>query len=904
MTVGLVIVSHSTQLASGVVELAAQMTQGKTPLAAAGGGIDDIIGTSADKILAAIQSVANPDGVLILLDLGSAILSAELALEFLDEEQRARVALTYAPLIEGTITAAVEASLGRTLAQVKHAAENMAHTSQLQQLKPISAGNSNASEEMPSAISPIPSFTSDTTATTDTSDTSDTIPIIETQLTITNPAGLHARPASLFVQTADRFQATIQVLTASKQAEATSIMSVLSLGVRQGDTITLRASGADAPAALEALRQLAEANFYETVVQTLHTTPATPTTPTTVQPSPTQTLHPSPATPMPSVPSSSHEPWHGISTSAGVAIAPAFLYTSSITDLRTLPRRTIAPEQVSAEQERLRNVLDATAQELADLAIQVQSSIGEVESGIFTAQSLMLQDPALLDSALELITNAHFDAASALASAGEHLATTLEQLDNELFAARAVDVRDSIGRAIQQLRSTEMTRQDLSLLSQPVILLARDLTPSDTARLRPNVIRGICTTQGGPTAHAAILARALGIPAMAGLPETALLAIRSGDELALDADNGLLYHLPKPTIRTLLEQRLTAQQQQRETLKQASQQVQTPLIINGQHIHLLANIASEAEAEAAREWGAAGVGLLRTEFLFATAPTLPGVAEQRDRYASIFRAFQGQSAQSEQSSRQIGPIVARTLDAGADKPLPALDSILGSQQEANPALGLRGIRISLAHQRLLEEQLRALLLAAADTGIPLHIMFPMITTVEELRIARAIFDRISQNLQEEKVALPHAVAIGIMVEVPAAAIMAPELATIADFFSIGANDLLQYTLACDRTNTAVSQLYTPMQPSVLRLIHQVAEAGRHAGKPVAVCGEIASDPRLAPVLVGLGITELSMAPTAIPAVRAILTRKSSEEITALAETILQLSTVDEVAQVCDNFYKM
>jgi len=886
MTVGLVIVSHSTQLAAGVVELAAQMTQGKTPLAAAGGGIDDIIGTSADKILAAIQAVDNPDGVLVLLDLGSAILSAELALEFLDEDQRTRVALTYAPLIEGTITAAVEASLGRTLAEVKQAAEKMAHSEQLRQLKPISAGNSNATEEMPSAISPTPPLATDTI---------DTSPTIETQLTITNPAGLHARPASLFVQTAARFQATIHLLASGKQAEATSIMSVLSLGVRQGDTITLRATGNDATAALAALHQLAEANFNETVAHTASIIP------TTVS-HPDSNVATNAVTPMTSAPSSSTAPWHGISTSGGVAIAPAFLYTNSITDLRTLSHRTVAPEQVSAEQEILRNVLDATAQELTTLATQVQSSVGEAESGIFTAQSLMLQDPTLLDSALELIANDHFDAASALAVAGEQLATILEQLDNELFAARAVDVRDSIGRAIQQLRGTDITRQDLSALSQPIILIARDLTPSDTALLRPSVVRGICTTQGGPTAHAAILARALGIPAMAGLPETALLAIRSGDELALDADNGLLYHHPPPTVRAQLTQRITAQQQQREALKQASQQVQTPLIINGQRIHLLANIASEAEAEAAREWGAEGVGLLRTEFLFATATTLPGVEEQRERYASIFRAFQGQSGQSGQSSRQVGPIVARTLDAGADKPLPALDSILGSQQEANPALGLRGIRISLAHQRLLEEQLRALLLAAADTNIPLHIMFPMITTVEELRTAHAIFDHVYRDVQEEKVALPTPIAIGIMVEVPAAAIMAPELATIADFFSIGANDLLQYTLACDRTNTTVSHLYTPMQPAVLRLIHQVAEAGRRAGKPVAVCGEIASDPRLAPVLIGLGITELSMTPTAIPTVRAALTRKTSEEITALAETILQLSTVDEVTQVCDNFY--
>lgn len=865
MTVGLVVVSHSTQLAAGVVELVGQLTQGKTPLAAAGGGINDILGTSPDKILTAIQAVDSPDGVLILLDLGSAILSAEMALEMLDDEQRQRSVLTYAPLVEGTITAALEASLGRTLAEVKRAAEKAANAGQLQQLKPVSD-----TEGTNSVSSPTPPLAP-----------ADTSPAIETSLTIANPTGLHARPASLFVQTAARFSATVQVVAHGRQADANSIIAVLSLAVRQGDSITLRASGNEAAEVIEALSQLVEANFYETPSHSEVAAPST--TATEAQPAPN----------IPNIPQSATEPWRGIPTSAGVALAPALLYIASTPDLRTISRRTIAQEQVVAEQELLRSTLTQAAQELNALATQVQSSVGEAEAGIFSAQALMLQDPSLITSTLHLIETEHIDAAGALARVGEQQASTLEQIDNELFAARAVDVRDSIGRAVQLLHGAEVAKQDLNALQQPVILVARDLTPADTALLRPNVVRGICTTQGGPTAHAAILARALGIPAIAGLNEAALRTIHSGDELALDADNGLLYHHPAPSIRAQLAQRVA--EQQRAALKRASQQTQPPIMINGRRIHLLANIASEAEAEAAREWGAEGVGLLRTEFLFATATTLPGVEEQRERYSSIFRAFQGNTA------RQSGPIVARTLDVGADKPLPALNAILGPNVEANPALGLRGIRISLAHQLLLEQQLQALLLAAADTHVPLHIMFPMITTVEELRTARAIFARVYENVQEKNVPLPAHVAIGIMVEVPAAAIMAPELATLADFFSIGANDLLQYTLACDRTNTTVAHLYNPMQPSVLRLIHQVAEAGRQAGKPVAVCGEIASDVRLAPALVGLGVDELSMTPTAIPAVRAMLTRKAPEAISALAEKILQLSTVDEVVQACDDF---
>jgi len=238
----------------------------------------------------------------------------------------------------------------------------------------------------------------------------------------------------------------------------------------------------------------------------------------------------------------------------------------------------------------------------------------------------------------------------------------------------------------------------------------------------------------------------------------------------------------------------------------------------------------------------------------------------------------------------------RTLDAGADKPMAALHAILGESTEANPALGLRGIRISLAHQALLEQQLGALLLAAVETGTNLHIMFPMIATVEELSMARAISERVYEKLKQRNIALPAHVPVGIMVEVPAAAAMAPELAELADFFSIGANDLLQYTLASDRTNASVSYLYHPMQPALLRLIAEVAAAGRQAGKPVAVCGEIASDVRLAPLLVGLGVDELSMTPTALPAVRAALAHRSAEELSDLAEKVLHLKTVAEVGQ--------
>jgi phosphoenolpyruvate-protein phosphotransferase len=500
----------------------------------------------------------------------------------------------------------------------------------------------------------------------------------------------------------------------------------------------------------------------------------------------------------------------------------------------------------------------------------------------------------LLDSTLDIIAAQQVDAASALAQAGEQQAVMLEQIEDELFAQRATDVRDVVNRAITALRGQNVAAHDLSILQQPVILVARDLTPSDTAKMRPETVLGICTTQGGPTAHAAILARALGIPAIAGLNEAALDSIHAGDELALDATQGLLYYQPDEQTRARFMQQV-ALQQQRMAAQKAARKAQPILTINGRHIRFYANIGSEAEAEAARQWGAEGVGLLRTEFLFGDAATLPGENEQRQRYARIFQAFKGQGPQAS------GPIIARTLDAGADKPMPALENVIGKMAEMNPALGLRGIRIHLAYQDLLQQQLRALLLAAADTQIELHIMFPMITTVEELLTVRAIFERVHTEVRQQHSDVPERVPLGIMVEVPSAALMARELAQIADFFSIGANDLTQYTLACDRTNASVASLYNPMQPAVLRLIKQTAEAGQQAGKLVAVCGEMAGDPRLAPVLVGLGVDELSMTPTALPAVQEILRRKPARDIMQLAERILSLQTLEEVEQACTEF---
>ena len=890
MTVGLVIVSHSAQLAQGVVALAQQMTKGAVPLAAAGGADDgegnEILGTSAERIATAIQSVDSSDGVLVLLDLGSAILSTEFALEMLNDEQRAHVSLSYAPLAEGAITAAIEASMGHDFAAVKQAAEQLASAERLKLLKPYGEQESDVPETQASPIQ--------ATASAQQSgqpDVSETTPTLEASFVLANPAGLHARPASLFARTASNFQATSEIVAHGRSVKGNSLVEILSLGVRQGDTILVRTHGVDAQAALDALRALIEANFHETIAPS--PTPASQVKETQAHYEP------------PSGISSSLDTSQGIVTSPGVAYGPALLYTSQVVMLKDVERRTITPEAVAAEEQRLRDALDQTTQELETLARQIEGRIGADDAAIFDAQSLMLQDPELLDMALQAINERHIDAASAIAEAGEYYAAQLEALSDPLLAARAIDMRDVTSKAVQRLRGQTSSQLNLNTLDRPVILVAYDLTPSDTAQFRPETILGICTVQGGRNAHAAILARALGIPALAGLDEAMLQRIHNGDELGLDAaqseqpDSGLLYVRPTVEIKTSLLERMTRQQQERIALQAQAQQ--GPLVLDSKHVPLFANVGTAVEAEVARQWGAEGIGLLRTEFLFAAAATLPNEDEQRNSYAHVFRAFKGQQDSTARHVQHLPVIVARTLDAGADKPMPSLQAITGTQNEANPALGVRGIRIHLAHPELLEQQLRALLLAAHDEQIELHIMLPMITTVEELRTVRVVFERVYQQLQQSGTELPARVPLGIMVEVPSAAVMADELAQIADFFSIGANDLLQYTLASDRTNAALATLYTPMQPSVLRLMRQVATAGNRAGKPVAVCGEIASNPLLAPVLIGLGVDELSMTPNAIPAVRAALVGHTLQELRELAERACQASTVAEVEQICRKF---
>ena len=591
--------------------------------------------------------------------------------------------------------------------------------------------------------------------------------------------------------------------------------------------------------------------------------------------------------------SSPMSPLHVMAISPGIAIGPVRLYK---TGSPAVEMTKIRPGQVEVEQQRLQWALDAAIGELRELSEHVAQTVGRGEADIFEAQQLMLQDPDLLTETTELITQQHFSAAAALHQVAEHQAQELESLENETLAARASDMRDVAARAIRHLQAEKIADKRSGGDGTPKLIVAHDLTPSDTATFDPRTILGICTVVGGPTTHAAIIARAMEIPAIAGFDPRLLDILHDGQQIAIDGAKGLLYLQldagQQQELRILMRQ----QQQERDLRRIQNETLwrnQPGSTADGSAVQVFANVGDQESARAAAELGAEGIGLLRTEFLFAGRQVFPGEQEQFDSYVAVFRAFAEHALLG-------NTIVARTLDAGADKPFPALEPLIGAMQESNPALGLRGARIHLVHEELLRQQLRALLLAGAATGIQLHIMFPMIATLEEVRRLRTIYASVKHELESGGATLLPDTQIGIMVETPAAALMADVLACEVDFFSIGANDLFQYTMAADRTNSRVASMFGMLEPAVWRLIDHVVRAGRAHGKTVALCGELAADPRIGPLLAGLGVQELSMSPPAIANVKTALHKQTMEYWRELAQELLKAETASDMQAVLNS----
>jgi phosphoenolpyruvate-protein phosphotransferase (PTS system enzyme I) len=556
----------------------------------------------------------------------------------------------------------------------------------------------------------------------------------------------------------------------------------------------------------------------------------------------------------------------GISASPGIAIGPAFLFHRMEIQIECC-----TVDDPTAEWQRFEKALAVAQDQLETVYQRARDESGEEQAEIFKAQAMILEDPELLKTIKTAVDDQKVNVESALHDATEVYAQMLESLDDEYLSARALDVRDVASRLIRILLGIAET--PTADLDTPSIIIAQDLTPSDTVLIDKSCVLGFCTADGGATSHTAILARGLGLPAVVGAgPE--VLDRCNGNMLILDGSAGKLFIDPSPEYADDYRKK---QNHYALILDKAREKAQEPAITSdGHRVEVVANIGNVAGARAAIEAGAEGVGLLRSEFLYLERPSLPDEEEQYQAYKTIADAFGNQ------------PVILRTLDIGGDKEL----TYLSLPPEQNPFLGVRAIRLCLARPDLFKPQLRAALRAAA--GNNLKLMFPMVATVGEVRQARAVLEECQRELEAEGQIFARSIDIGIMVEIPSAAVMADHLAKEVDFFSIGTNDLSQYTLAVDRTNAQVAHLASSFQPAVLRLIKQVIDAAHAEGKWVGLCGELAGEPLAIPILLGLGLDEFSMNPPAVPIAKQIIRSLSLREAKVVAEQVLQLENSEKI----------
>lgn len=572
----------------------------------------------------------------------------------------------------------------------------------------------------------------------------------------------------------------------------------------------------------------------------------------------------------------------GIAAAPGVVIGRCALYDTSPP---LVPEHHIVPENVSHERERLAQAITASMQDITQLRDKVSQRLGKDEAEIFDAHLLILEDEALLTSAYQRIEEELVNAERALWEAAEEFAKMLAELTDSYFQARAADIQDIRIRILSHLQGHSLTQ--LQNLDSPVIVIARDLLPSDTAGLDPAFVLGLVTEQGGPTSHTAILARQMGIPAAVGvvglIPALDRLKL-SEVTIALNGTTGQVEIDPDAGTIAAYQSALEHHRQQQTYLQGLLTLPATTR--DGFTVEVAANIGRSRDAAPAVAAGAMGVGLFRTEFLFLDRSTPPDEEEQFDAYRTVLDAFVGKN------------VIVRTLDIGGDKSIP----YLALAQESNPFLGLRGIRLCLAeaHQPLFRTQVRALLRAAEGGKGFLWIMFPMIDDLRELRQAKAFFAETETMLLSEgklQAAVLPQIKIGIMIETPAAALLVDVLAKEADFFSIGTNDLAQYTLASDRMNANLAELHRPFHPAVMRSIAHIITTARKQQRWVGMCGEMAGDARASTFLLGLGINELSMEPNSLNAVKQSVRNTTTAQAQVLVQSVLEAETVEQIEEL-------
>ncbi|NMO89520.1 phosphoenolpyruvate--protein phosphotransferase [Actinomycetospora sp. TBRC 11914] len=781
MTVGIVVVSHSRALADAAVGLAGEMVRDGGPVEVAAGLDDGGFGTDAVAIADALARAEQGDGVVVLMDLGSAVLSAELALELLDDAAAERVVLCPAPLVEGLVVAAVSAAGGAPAAEVAAEAAD-ALEAKTTHLAPPGTGPGPAPEA----------------ATGDEE---------RGVFTVRTAHGVHARPAARLVGALRGLDADVRLRNLTldgPEVSAASMSKVATLGALEGHEVAVRARGAEAGEAVRRLLAVADDDFGEAPEATAAAAPSPPAAAPAGGPLP---------------------------ASPGIGVGPVRAVRAVPVDVP--PARPGTPAEQRA---RLDGARAAVRDDLRAVRDRAAREIGEAEAAVFDAQLLLLDDPDVLTDATAR-TDAGADAARAWADVLDEVEARFAGAADEYLRARARDVRDVRDRVLRALGGVEHPGA-----GGEGILVADDLTPADAAALDPARTPAVVLAGSSPTAHAAILLRARGVPAVVGAGAALITRARQAAVVAVDGTTGEVVVDPDPATLAAFRDRAGALERRREAARRRAHE---PAVTrDGTRVLVGANVGGPGDARAAV--GADLAGLVRTEFCFLDRHRAPDVDEQETAYRAIAEAMGGR-------------VTLRTLDVGGDKPL----DYLPLPPEPNPFLGVRGIRLALARPRLLADQLEAIVRVAHDH--PVDVMFPMVATVDELVAARRALDDAVGAVGRGR---PPDLRVGIMVEIPATALKAAAFAPLVDFLSIGTNDLTQYALAAERGNDAVAALGDALDPGVLALVAATADGARSGDDVlVAVCGELAGDEQAAALLVGLGVRELSVAPTAVAAVK-------------------------------------
>lgn len=563
----------------------------------------------------------------------------------------------------------------------------------------------------------------------------------------------------------------------------------------------------------------------------------------------------------------------GIGASDGIAIAKAYLLVEP-----DLSFNNDKVADVDAEVEKFKAAVNQSKVELTQIRNNAEIALGPDKAAIFDAHLLVLEDPELINPIEDNIRNNQMNAAASLSEVSTNFITIFESMDNEYMKERAADIKDVSKRVLSHILGVSLPNP--TMIDEPVVIIAEDLTPSDTAQLNKKFVQGFATNIGGRTSHSAIMSRSLEIPAVVGT-KNITDAVQQGDFVIVDGIAGEVIINPDEQTVTGYKARQAAFLQEKEELKQLVND--KTVTKEGKHVELAANIGTPNDLEGVKNNGAEGIGLYRTEFLYMGRDAMPSEDEQFEAYKKVLSEMDGKR------------VVVRTLDIGGDKELPYLNL----PKEMNPFLGYRAIRLCLDQQDIFRTQLRALLRASIHGK--LSIMFPMIATINEFREAKAILEEEKANLIADKVKVVDDIELGIMVEIPSTAAMADIFAKEVDFFSIGTNDLIQYTMAADRMSERVSYLYQPYNPAILRLIKQVIDASHKEGKWTGMCGEMAGDSTAIPLLLGLGLDEFSMSATSILSARRQIKNLSQPEMAKVAEQALNCATQEEVVKLVDAY---